>query len=126
MFEHFIVNSINQTLCPALPLSLCVDSCLSRPCFPGVSCHSGTDGSWECGPCPLGYHGNGSVCEDQDECVLQGVCVTECVNTDPGFHCLLCPPRYHGNQPYGLGLEDANNTKQASVCVCVCVCVFGL
>uniref|UniRef100_A0A4W5PBL6 EGF-like domain-containing protein n=1 Tax=Hucho hucho TaxID=62062 RepID=A0A4W5PBL6_9TELE len=46
------------------------------------------------------------------QCVLQGVCVTECVNTDPGFHCLLCPPRYHGNQPYGLGLEDANNTKQ--------------
>nr|XP_046192223.1 thrombospondin-2-like isoform X2 [Oncorhynchus gorbuscha] len=89
-----------------------IDSCLSRPCFPGVSCHSETDGSWECGPCPLGYHGNGSVCEDQDECVLQVVCVTECVNTDPGFHCHPCPPRYHGNQPYGLGLEDANNTKQ--------------
>uniref|UniRef100_A0A3P8YNS2 Thrombospondin 2b n=1 Tax=Esox lucius TaxID=8010 RepID=A0A3P8YNS2_ESOLU len=92
-----------------------IDMCLSRPCFSGVSCRSWSDGSWECGPCPLGYHGNGSVCEDEDEVntyTHTHTLVILCVNTDPGFHCLPCPPRYRGNQPYGLGLKYANNMKQ--------------
>ncbi|KAL0964700.1 hypothetical protein UPYG_G00327770 [Umbra pygmaea] len=103
-------ETVDYSACNTQPCP--IDSCLSRPCFPGVSCRSGPIGTWECGTCPLGYHGNGTVCEDEDECALQGVCVTECVNTDPGFHCLPCPPRYRGNQPYGLGLKYANNTKQ--------------
>ncbi|XP_062331210.1 thrombospondin-2-like isoform X1 [Osmerus eperlanus] len=95
----------NRDACP-------IDSCLSRPCFPGVDCGTHSDGSWECGPCPLGYHGNGSFCEDVNECDVEGVCVTECVNTEPGFHCQPCPPRYRGSQPYGLGLHAAKTSKQ--------------
>lgn len=40
---------------------------LSRPCFPGVECTSHSDGSWECGRCPLGLSGNGTHCEDENE-----------------------------------------------------------
>ncbi|CAL8380320.1 unnamed protein product [Gadus morhua 'NCC'] len=96
----------SRTACPA-------DMCqLLRPCFPGVECTSHADGSWDCGRCPPGLHGNGSNCEDEDECQVQGVCVTECVNTDPGFYCLPCPPWYRGSQPYGLGMQAALETRQ--------------
>uniref|UniRef100_UPI0037E8427D thrombospondin-2-like n=1 Tax=Semicossyphus pulcher TaxID=241346 RepID=UPI0037E8427D len=91
------------------PIDICL---LSKPCFPGVKCTSHSDGSWECGGCPPGLKGDGTHCEDENECEVEGVCVTECVNTDPGFYCLPCPPRYKGTQPYGLGLQEALKTKQ--------------
>ncbi|XP_068593022.1 thrombospondin-2-like [Cebidichthys violaceus] len=99
-------EACNRQACP-------IDTCLhSNPCFPGVECTSHSDGSWECGRCPLGLDGNGTHCEDENECEVKSVCVTECVNTDPGFYCLPCPPRYKGTQPYGLGLQEAQNTRQ--------------
>uniref|UniRef100_A0A8C9ZEU7 Thrombospondin 2b n=1 Tax=Sander lucioperca TaxID=283035 RepID=A0A8C9ZEU7_SANLU len=99
-------ESCNKQPCP-------IDTCLfSNPCFPGVVCTSYSDGSWECGRCPLGLNGNGTHCEDENECEVENVCVTECVNTDPGFYCLPCPPRHKGTQPYGLGLEMAQKTRQ--------------
>ncbi|XP_035468388.2 thrombospondin-2-like [Scophthalmus maximus] len=99
-------EACNKQPCP-------IDTCLlSNPCFPGVACTSLSDGSWECGRCPSGLNGNGTHCEDENECEVEGVCVTECVNTDPGFYCLPCPPRYKGTQPYGLGLQEARKIRQ--------------
>lgn len=49
------------------------DICLlSNPCFPGVACTSHSDGSWECGRCPLGLKGNGTHCEDENEVIGAG------------------------------------------------------
>uniref|UniRef100_A0A8C5C805 Thrombospondin 2a n=1 Tax=Gadus morhua TaxID=8049 RepID=A0A8C5C805_GADMO len=95
-----------------------IDGCLSNPCFGGVDCNSSPDGSWECGPCPSGFRGNGTQCEDINECdMVSDVCykvngVQRCVNTDPGFHCLPCPKRYKGTQPFGMGMEAAKKHKQ--------------
>uniref|UniRef100_A0AAR2KJF5 Thrombospondin 2a n=1 Tax=Pygocentrus nattereri TaxID=42514 RepID=A0AAR2KJF5_PYGNA len=101
----------NKQECP-------INGCLSNPCFAGVECSTASDGSWECGPCPSGYRGNGTSCEDVNECnMVSDVChkvggLQQCVNTDPGFHCLPCPPRYKGTQPYGMGVEAAKTNKQ--------------
>ncbi|XP_072312538.1 thrombospondin-2-like [Eucyclogobius newberryi] len=104
-------DAVDYEACNAPPCP--VDVCQrSKPCFPGVSCTSHSDGSWECGPCPPGLRGNGTHCEDENECEVGRVCVTECVNTDPGFYCLPCPPRYRGTQPFGLGLQEAQTNKQ--------------
>ncbi|KAL7383391.1 hypothetical protein ABVT39_009646 [Epinephelus coioides] len=104
-------DSCNKKDCP-------IDGCLSNPCFAGVDCNSSPDGSWECGPCPAGFRGNGTHCEDINECdMVSDVCykvsgTQRCVNTDPGFHCLPCPRRYKGNQPFGMGVEAAKKNKQ--------------
>ncbi|CAL8304735.1 unnamed protein product [Lota lota] len=104
-------DAVDYSVCSRAPCP--ADMCqLLRPCFPGVECVSHADASWECGRCPPGLHGNGSHCEDENECQVQGVCVTTCVNTEPGFYCLPCPPRFRGSQPYGLGMQVAMETRQ--------------
>uniref|UniRef100_UPI00358FBF81 thrombospondin-1-like n=1 Tax=Myxine glutinosa TaxID=7769 RepID=UPI00358FBF81 len=101
----------NKQACP-------IDGCLSKPCFEGVKCTSFNDGNWKCSACPRGYRGNGTVCEDVNECVeVLDVCfhyngVHRCENSEPGFHCLRCPLNYIGDQPFGIGLGDAKKTKQ--------------
>ncbi|CAK6951656.1 thrombospondin-2 [Scomber scombrus] len=104
-------DNCNKKACP-------IDGCLSNPCFGGVECNSSPDGSWECGPCPAGFRGNGTHCEDINECdMVSDVCykvsgTQRCINTDPGFHCLPCPKRYKGTQPFGMGVEAAKKNKQ--------------
>ncbi|NXR99153.1 TSP1 protein, partial [Oxylabes madagascariensis] len=95
-----------------------IDGCLSNPCFAGATCTSAPDGSWKCGACPAGYHGDGIHCQDIDECkevpdacfVFNGV--HRCENTEPGYNCLPCPPRFTGTQPFGRSVEDAMTNKQ--------------
>ncbi|NXX69329.1 TSP1 protein, partial [Spizella passerina] len=95
-----------------------IDGCLSNPCFAGAACTSAPDGSWKCGACPAGYHGDGIHCQDIDECkevpdacfVFNGV--HRCENTEPGYNCLPCPPRFTGTQPFGRSVEDAMSNKQ--------------
>ncbi|XP_030920824.1 thrombospondin-1 isoform X3 [Geospiza fortis] len=95
-----------------------IDGCLSNPCFAGATCTSAPDGSWKCGACPAGYHGDGIHCQDIDECkevpdacfVFNGV--HRCENTEPGYNCLPCPPRFTGTQPFGRSVEDAMSNKQ--------------
>ncbi|CAG09458.1 unnamed protein product, partial [Tetraodon nigroviridis] len=108
-------NGRETQVCTAEP---CPNGCLSNPCFAGVECNSSPDGSWDCGPCPAGFRGNGTNCHDMNECdMVSDVCyqvngMQRCINTDPGFHCLPCPKRYKGNQPFGMGVEAAKKNKQ--------------
>ena len=72
-------------------------------CDPLVVCQT-IDGVPTCGQCPNGYvdvNGNGSRCEDIDECKLadKGGCATQhgtCTNT-PGGHDCSCDAGYHGD-----------------------------
>uniref|UniRef100_A0A8C3IK74 VWDE protein n=1 Tax=Chrysemys picta bellii TaxID=8478 RepID=A0A8C3IK74_CHRPI len=61
------VDGINSYYCectPGLQGRDCqedIDECASKPCFPGVFCFN-TFGSYYCGPCPKGLHGDGEIC----------------------------------------------------------------
>nr|XP_023658487.1 von Willebrand factor D and EGF domain-containing protein [Paramormyrops kingsleyae] len=66
---HFgrCVDGLNSYSCvcpPGLTGLSCgedVDECESAPCFPQVGCNN-TFGSFICGPCPVGYSGDGRSC----------------------------------------------------------------
>lgn len=75
----------------------------SYPCSqnPFVECIN-LPGSFQCAPCPSGYSGNGRVCSDSDECLVNnGGCSTnplvECINTPGSRRCGRCPPGYNGD-----------------------------
>ncbi|XP_069007315.1 cubilin [Embiotoca jacksoni] len=92
-----------------------VDECdlPNKPCStnPPVSCHN-TQGSFYCGACPAGWHGNGYSCQDVDECSTNNAgCSTapmvQCLNTMGSFHCGPCPPGYEG---------DGRTCTQSNIC----------
>ncbi|KAK3248069.1 hypothetical protein CYMTET_42451 [Cymbomonas tetramitiformis] len=85
---------------PASELSHCVDvdGCAEAPCYPGVPCRDLPAPSLgrSCGPCPMGFIGDGEVCEE-NRCFYQnGGCDprTTCTS-DPsapgGRVCSACP-----------------------------------
>lgn len=48
----------------------------------------------------------------------------KCENRVPGYQCAACPDGYRGNAPSGVGLEDAQNSKQ--VCQEIDECKEGI
>ncbi|XP_071484135.1 thrombospondin-2-like [Diadema antillarum] len=112
----------NEKPCP-------IDGCLSSPCFEGVDCRSSDEGVFECGPCPVGYRGDGQICHDVNECQeVYNTCFNydgqhRCVNRVPGYSCLECPAGYRGNQPNGIGIFHASRYRQQ--CIPINPCTEG-
>ena len=82
-----------------------VDECAGRQphCStnPPVTCIN-LPGTFHCGPCPLGFTGNGYYCHDINECEINnGGCSqsprVQCTNTLGSRICGSCPSGYTGN-----------------------------
>uniref|UniRef100_A0A8C9RAD4 Thrombospondin 3b n=1 Tax=Scleropages formosus TaxID=113540 RepID=A0A8C9RAD4_SCLFO len=89
--------------------------CMPSPCYKGVHCMETLEyPGYRCGPCPEGMVGNGTHCEDVNECALAQPCFSTaaCVNTATGFRCEPCPPGFSGPQLSGTGAEFAKSHKQ--------------
>uniref|UniRef100_A0A8C7H5S2 Thrombospondin 3a n=1 Tax=Oncorhynchus kisutch TaxID=8019 RepID=A0A8C7H5S2_ONCKI len=90
----------------------------------GVSCMETFDyPGYRCGPCPEGMMGNGTHCQDIDECSIAQPCYSPgaCINTVKGFSCELCPPGLWGPPLFGVGLEYAKYHKQECVDIDECI-----
>ncbi|KAG2462582.1 TSP3A protein, partial [Polypterus senegalus] len=97
--------------------------CSPNPCFKGVSCMETYEyPGYRCGPCPEGMSGNGTHCQDIDECLLAQPCFpgARCVNTAVGFQCEACPPGYWGKTVSGVGVDYAKSHKQECVDIDEC------
>lgn len=99
---RFMSRDVKINFPCSLPFLSCkslADGCLSNPCFGGVDCNSSPDGSWECGPCPAGFRGNGTHCEDINEVPNLGFVYerTDSLKRFHSFKCLPCsltPPNF--------------------------------
>ncbi|CDQ98873.1 unnamed protein product [Oncorhynchus mykiss] len=98
--------------------------CSPNPCFKGLSCMETFDyPGYRCSPCPEGMTGNGTHCQDIDECSIAQPCYSPgaCINTVKGFSCELCPPGLWGPPLFGVGLEYANHHKQECADIDECI-----
>lgn len=78
------------------------NACPNSLCAPGVECTTDADGMPSCGECPPGFVGNGSFCDDVDECQANNessACdaMVECFNTEGGYSCGPCPEGFYGD-----------------------------
>ncbi|XP_078468801.1 cartilage oligomeric matrix protein-like isoform X1 [Lampetra fluviatilis] len=98
--------------------------CDPNPCSVGVECKETAEG-FECGQCPDGFIGNGTHCDDIDECKVSNPCFrgSRCLNSAPGFMCEPCPPGFTGELVQGIGLQQATARKQ--VCSDINECEDG-
>lgn len=74
-----------------------IQRCGVDRCFPGVIC-TDTELGHSCGKCPIGFKGNGTHCEDINECTdwPEPPCsdTVHCINTNGSYHCPSCPVGY--------------------------------
>ncbi|XP_072530799.1 thrombospondin-3b [Salminus brasiliensis] len=96
--------------------------CIPSPCYKGVSCMEVMEyPGYRCGPCPEGMSGNGTHCQDIDECSVEPCFSSQsCVNTANGFRCDPCPPGLSGPVLSGVGLDFAKKHKQECVDIDEC------
>uniref|UniRef100_A0A8C7RX94 TSP C-terminal domain-containing protein n=1 Tax=Oncorhynchus mykiss TaxID=8022 RepID=A0A8C7RX94_ONCMY len=84
-------------------------------CYKGVPCTETREyPGYRCGACPEGMTGNGTHCQDIDECAVARPCFSPegCVNTAKGFTCEPCPVGFSGSLLSGVGVEFAKSHKQ--------------
>uniref|UniRef100_A0A673AJT1 Thrombospondin 3 n=1 Tax=Sphaeramia orbicularis TaxID=375764 RepID=A0A673AJT1_9TELE len=114
--ESDVCYSSHNNLCPR-------SRCTPNPCYKGVTCMDSLQyPGYTCGPCPPGTTGNGTHCQDIDECELQPCYSPEaCVNTLGGFNCKPCPPGLWGAPLSGTGLEYAKTHRQECADIDECV-----
>ncbi|KAI4892236.1 hypothetical protein NFI96_028199, partial [Prochilodus magdalenae] len=101
--------------------------CIPNPCYKGVSCMEVMEyPGYRCGPCPDGMTGNGTHCQEIDECSVEPCYSAQaCVNTDKGFRCDPCPAGFSGPILSGVGLEFAKQHKQECVDIDECAAQTG-
>ncbi|KAI8482345.1 hypothetical protein Bbelb_399360 [Branchiostoma belcheri] len=102
-----------------------IDACAANfaPCFPGVNC---TDlpppadvGGYECGECPDGYTGNGTLCQDVDECETDegSQCHHICVNFVGNFSCACADGYYLADDGISCKAEDPCGSAEDPGCI---------
>uniref|UniRef100_A0A8C1ZYJ0 Thrombospondin 3b n=1 Tax=Cyprinus carpio TaxID=7962 RepID=A0A8C1ZYJ0_CYPCA len=132
MADHVLIN-MAEGCCDIGVICMCLSLCLSgfhepqsrchpNPCYNAVSCmESMMFPGYQCGPCPEGMTGNGTHCQDIDECTAQPCFSAElCVNTAKGFTCESCPIGFTGPTLKGVGFEFAKSHKQECVDIDEC------
>nr|XP_032817930.1 mucin-4-like isoform X2 [Petromyzon marinus] len=108
------------------------DACGESPCFTGVTCTDlpAPSLNFTCGPCPVGYSGNGRSCLDVDECDGASPCGGggNCTNSPGSFTC-TCLPGYRGylcmdvdecveNPNVCTSSQNCMNTLGGFLCTC--------
>ncbi|XP_022807283.1 von Willebrand factor D and EGF domain-containing protein-like isoform X1 [Stylophora pistillata] len=107
-----------------------IADCTIDSCYPNVTCFKNSD-TISCGPCPVGFSGDGKNCEDIDHCVNHA-CSNggSCVDGINNYSC-SCPAGYTGDHCEN-DIDDCVNHKCSNGGSCIdginnysCNCLLG-